>query len=133
MNWAKAGEVGLALLISPLIGFVSAAILLLTAKRMIADPELYVPPPADRDARPPWWIRAILVTTCGGVSLAHGSNDGQKGMGLIMLVLIGLLPATYALNLKDASGARDAQTAARAPQARCWPRHQPMTSSRDSA
>jgi phosphate/sulfate permease len=113
VNWSKAGEVGLALLISPVIGFVSATILLLMAKRTITDPELYVPPPADPDARPPWWIRAILVTTCGGVSLAHGSNDGQKGMGLIMLVLIGLLPATYALNLRDGSGARNTQAAAR--------------------
>ena len=112
VNWEKAGEVGLALLISPLIGFGSAAILLLTAKRSIPDPELYVPPPEDPEARPPWWIRAILVTTCGGVSLAHGSNDGQKGMGLIMLVLIGLLPASYALNLKDASGARETRAAA---------------------
>jgi phosphate/sulfate permease len=90
VHWAKAGEVGLALLISPLTGFLSAALLLLASKRLIRDPELCVPPPADVSARPPWWIRAILVTTCGGVSLAHGSNDGQKGMGLIMLVLIGL-------------------------------------------
>jgi phosphate/sulfate permease len=113
VNWTKTGEVGLALLISPLIGFASAAILLLISKRAITNPELYLPPPADRDARPPWWIRAVLLTTCGGVSLAHGSNDGQKGMGLIMLVLIGLLPATYALNLRDDSGARDTQSAAR--------------------
>jgi phosphate/sulfate permease len=112
VNWAKSGEVGLALLISPLIGFVWAAILLLTSKRLIPDPELYVPPPAEPDASPPWWIRAILVTTCGGVSLAHGSNDGQKGMGLIMLVLIGLLPSTYALDLRNHSRARDTQTAA---------------------
>jgi len=114
VNWAKAGEVGLALLISPLIGFASAAILLLISKRWIRDPQLYVPPPADDvDAQPPGWIRAILLSTCGGVSLAHGSNDGQKGMGLIMLVLIGLVPATYALNLREAAGARAAQTAAK--------------------
>ncbi len=114
VNWAKAGEVGLALLISPLIGFASAAILLLISKRWIRDPQLYVPPPADDvDAQPPGWIRAILLSTCGGVSLAHGSNDGQKGMGLIMLVLIGLVPATYALNLREAAGARTAQTAAK--------------------
>ncbi len=113
VNWAKAGEVGLALLISPLIGFASAAILLLASKRWIRDPQLYVPPPADDSARPPGWIRAILLSTCGGVSLAHGSNDGQKGMGLIMLVLIGLVPATYALNLREAAGARTAQSAAK--------------------
>ena len=112
VNWDKAGEMGLALLISPLIGFASAAILLIVSKHVITDPALYLPPPADDDARPPWWIRAVLVGTCGGVSLAHGSNDGQKGMGLIMLVLIGLLPATYALNVNEAAGARDAQSAA---------------------
>jgi phosphate/sulfate permease len=113
VNWAKAGEVGLALLISPVIGFVASALLLLMSKRLIQDPELYVPPPADKSARPPLWIRGVLVSTCGGVSLAHGSNDGQKGMGLIMLVLIGLLPSTYALNLKDRAGARNAQAAAK--------------------
>jgi phosphate/sulfate permease len=113
VNWAKAGEVGLALLISPLIGFAAAAILLLTAKRWIRDHQLYDPPPANAGARPPGWIRAILLLTCGGVSLAHGSNDGQKGMGLIMLVLLGLAPAVYALNLKEAGGARSTQSAAK--------------------
>ena len=105
VNWAKAGEVGLALLISPLIGFISAAILMFASIRWIRDPELYIPPPANESARPPGWIRATLLSTCGGVSLAHGSNDGQKGMGLIMLILIGLVPAFYALNLKAAAGA----------------------------
>jgi phosphate/sulfate permease len=112
VNWAKAGEVGLALLISPVIGFVAAATLLHVCKRFFPDPELYTPPPDSHDARPPWWIRGILVTTCGGVSLAHGSNDGQKGMGLIMLVLIGLMPASYALNLNEKAGARETQDAA---------------------
>jgi phosphate/sulfate permease len=113
VNWAKAAEVGLSLLISPLIGFVAAAMLLRAAKLLVPDPELYTPPPASESARPPRWIRGILMVTCGGVSLAHGSNDGQKGMGLIMLVLIGLMPATYALNLKRDAGARETQQAAR--------------------
>ena len=47
---------------------------------------------------PPWWIRGLLILTCTGVSFAHGSNDGQKGMGLIMLILIGAAPTAYALN-----------------------------------
>jgi phosphate/sulfate permease len=47
---------------------------------------------------PPWPIRALLIFTCSGVSFAHGSNDGQKGMGLIMLILIGTVPTAYALN-----------------------------------
>jgi phosphate/sulfate permease len=105
VNWSKAGEVALALLVSPLIGFLAAGALLLAAKRRVPDPELYKPPPDDPSARPPRWIRATLLATCGGVSLAHGSNDGQKGMGLVMLVLIGLLPTGFALNLDGARGA----------------------------
>src|SRR5262249_970370 len=96
VNWAKAGEVGLALFISPVIGFGLAALLLLAMKRTIPEPRLYVPPVGDD--RPPGWVRWVLVGTCGGVSFAHGSNDGQKGMGLILLVLIGFLPTHYALN-----------------------------------
>jgi phosphate/sulfate permease len=96
VNWTKAGEVGLSLLISPLLGFVLSAALLLVFKRFARDPALYEPAPHDRP--PPPWIRGTLVLTCTGVSLAHGSNDGQKGVGLIMLMLIGLLPARYALN-----------------------------------
>ncbi|HEX5444616.1 MAG TPA: anion permease [Pirellulales bacterium] len=99
INWSKAGEVGLSLLLSPLIGFCAAALLLLAVKRLIASPKLYEPP-ADDDA-PPGWIRAILIVTCTGVSFAHGSNDGQKGVGMVMLILIGLAPAHYALNLRQ--------------------------------
>jgi len=101
INWHKASEVGLALLISPVIGFGLAAALLLVAKRLIPAKELYEPPHGDQP--PPWWIRALLVGTCTGVSFAHGSNDGQKGMGLIMLVLIGIVPAAFALNMGTSS------------------------------
>jgi inorganic phosphate transporter, PiT family len=97
VNWHKASEVGVALLISPVIGFGLAAGLLLIAKVLVPAKELYEPPTSDKP--PPWWIRALLIGTCTGVSFAHGSNDGQKGMGLIMLVLIGIVPATYALNM----------------------------------
>lgn len=96
INWTKASEVGLSLLISPLIGFALAAVLLLVARRCLNDSRLHTAP--SPDGRPPRWIRGILIGTCTGVSFAHGSNDGQKGMGLIMLILIGLLPAQYALN-----------------------------------
>src|SRR5262249_54341982 len=60
------------------------------------NPELYAEPKGNEP--PPWWIRGILILTCTGVSFAHGSNDGQKGMGLIMLILIGTVPTAYALN-----------------------------------
>jgi len=112
VNWEKAGEVGLALLISPLVGFLAAGALLIAAKRRLRDPGLFEPPPDDPSARPPRWVRATLLATCGGVSLAHGSNDGQKGMGLVMLVLIGLLPTSFALNLDGDDGAARARSAA---------------------
>jgi len=90
-------EVCLALLASPVIGFMGAAALLLLAKKFLPNPELYRSP--ETPAPPPKWIRGILLFTCTGVSFAHGSNDGQKGMGLIMLILVGILPGAYALNL----------------------------------
>jgi PiT family inorganic phosphate transporter len=97
VNWAKAQEVGTSLLISPIVGFCAAGLLLLTAKVLIKRPELYQAPEPGK--APPPWIRGLLVLTCTGVSFFHGSNDGQKGMGLIMLILIGVLPGAYALNL----------------------------------
>ena len=112
INWHKASEVGLALLISPAIGFGLAAALLVVMKALIPTRELYEPPQADRP--PPWWIRGLLIGTCTGVSFAHGSNDGQKGMGLIMLVLIGIVPASYALDMDSStSDIRETIAAAR--------------------
>ena len=96
VDWGKAGDIGQALLISPLIGFGVAALLLLTMKILVRKPELYQEP--KEGVPPPFWIRALLIFTCTGVSFAHGSNDGQKGMGLIMLILIGTVPTAYALN-----------------------------------
>ena len=96
VDWAKAREVGLALLISPVIGFVVSGALLLLLKAVIRNPTLFKEP--DPGKSPPWWIRGILILTCTGVSYAHGSNDGQKGMGLIMLILVGVVPAAFALN-----------------------------------
>jgi phosphate/sulfate permease len=101
VNWSKAFEVGLSLLISPLLGFMLAALLLTVLKRLVKAPELYQPPEGDKP--PPFWIRGTLLVTCTGVSLAHGSNDGQKGIGLIMLILIGVIPAHYALDPRESS------------------------------
>lgn len=98
VNWAKAQQVGLSLLISPVIGFLVAGGLLLLCKALLTDRRLYEEPRGDQP--PPFWIRCILLLTCTGVSFAHGSNDGQKGVGLIMLILIGILPTHYAINTK---------------------------------
>jgi PiT family inorganic phosphate transporter len=97
VNWAKAQDVGLGLMISPLVGFCAAGLLLLLCKALIKTPSLYKAP--EGRTPPPLWIRGILMITCTGVSFAHGSNDGQKGMGLIVLILIGILPGTYALKM----------------------------------
>jgi PiT family inorganic phosphate transporter len=97
INWAKATEVGTSLLVSPIVGFVCAGGLLLLSKALIKNKALYSAP--DKDKPPPLWIRGLLILTCTGVSFAHGSNDGQKGMGLIMLILVGILPLTFAVDL----------------------------------
>ncbi|CAN5132506.1 inorganic phosphate transporter [soil metagenome] len=96
VDWAQATKVGYSLLLSPLVGFGCAALLLLALRKLVKSRELYEEPKGN--APPPWWIRGLLVLTCTGVSFAHGSNDGQKGMGLIMLILVGTVPMAYALN-----------------------------------
>ena len=96
VDWTQATSIGKALLFSPIFGFCLAAILLLVVKFVIPSKELFAEPKGDQP--PPPWIRGILVLTCTLVSFFHGSNDGQKGMGLIMLILIGTVPTTYALN-----------------------------------
>jgi inorganic phosphate transporter, PiT family len=96
VDWEQATKVFRVLLISPLVGFGCAALLFLLSKALIKYPELYTAP--KDNTPPPFPIRALLVLTCTGVSFFHGSNDGQKGMGLIMLILIGTVPTAYALN-----------------------------------
>jgi inorganic phosphate transporter, PiT family len=96
VDWAQATKVGYSLLLSPLIGFFLAAILLLLLKGLLKNKELFAEPKGKKP--PPVWIRGLLILTCTGVSFAHGSNDGQKGMGLIMLILVGTVPMAYALN-----------------------------------
>jgi PiT family inorganic phosphate transporter len=96
LDWQQAVKVLKALLISPVVGFGLAAVIILLSKWMIRYPSLYEAPKDNQP--PPWPIRALMVLTCTGVSFFHGSNDGQKGMGLIMLILIGTVPTAYALN-----------------------------------
>src|SRR5579863_348169 len=96
VDWGQATNIGKSLLLSPVVGFAVAALLLLLSKALLKDKKLYEAPEGTEP--PPFWIRALLVLTCTGVSFAHGSNDGQKGMGLIMLILVGTVPTAYALN-----------------------------------
>ena len=96
VDWGQALNIAKSLLLSPLVGFAGAALLLILCKALIPNKALYEAPKGAEP--PPFWIRALLVLTCTGVSFAHGSNDGQKGMGLIMLILVGTVPTAYALN-----------------------------------
>src|SRR6204780_4690497 len=96
VDWGQATNIGKSLLLSPLFGFVLSAALLLIMKFLVRKPELYTAPTSNNP--PPLWIRGLLTLTCTLVSFFHGSNDGQKGMGLIMLILIGAAPTAYALN-----------------------------------
>ena len=96
VDWTQATSSARRCLFSPLFGFFLAAILLLVVKFVVPSKELFTEPKGDQP--PPTWIRGMLILTCTLVSFFHGSNDGQKGMGLIMLILIGTVPTTYALN-----------------------------------
>ncbi|MFT8719512.1 inorganic phosphate transporter [Acetobacter sp.] len=96
VNWEQVRKVFSALLFSPACGFVMAALLLIVMKILVKNKALYGEPKGNQP--PPWWIRGLLIFTCTGVSFSHGGNDGQKGMGLIMLILIGAAPTAYALN-----------------------------------
>ena len=98
VDWTQAANIGKALLLSSLFGFAVAGILMFILKVALqrATPALFAEPVGNTP--PPWWIRGILILTCTLVSFFHGSNDGQKGMGLIMLILIGTVPTAYALN-----------------------------------
>ena len=100
VNWGKAQEIGASLLISPLFGFSLTIILMFLlrtlTKNTSAGDGLFKEP--KKNQPPPWWIRIVLILTCTAVSGFHGSNDGQKGVGLVMLILIGIVPAYFALN-----------------------------------
>ena len=97
VNWGKAGEIGMSLVLSPLFGFGAAVLLMLFLKYVIRSKELFHIPSGEND-KPPLLIRLLLITTCTLVSFFHGSNDGQKGVGLLMLILIAFLPAKFALD-----------------------------------
>lgn len=99
VNWTKATEIFASLLLSPLVGFSMAVGLMFVLRRMLSKEtrdQVFSEP--KKNEEPPLWIRALLILTCTGVSFFHGNNDGQKGVGLVMLILIGIVPAYFALN-----------------------------------
>ncbi|MCX6230268.1 MAG: inorganic phosphate transporter [Bacteroidetes bacterium] len=96
LNWKKVEDVGLSLLASPIFGFGVALLLMYILRLVVKNKLIFNEPPKDK--KPPVWMRAILILTCTSVSFSHGSNDGQKGVGLIMIILIGIVPAHFALD-----------------------------------
>ena len=106
LDWEQVKKVIAALCISPAVGFVAAGLVLLLFKLVAKDPRLNQAPKGT--APPPFYIRCLMILMCGGVSYAHGQNDGQKGMGLMMLILVGTVPTAYALN--HTMGASQVQT-----------------------
>lgn len=97
VNWSKAGEIGLSLLFSPIFGFSVTILLMYILRRLVKEKKTIFKEP-EPGMRPPMWIRAILITTCTLVSFFHGNNDGQKGIGLMLIILITFMPVEFALN-----------------------------------
>jgi phosphate/sulfate permease len=98
VNWDKVKDTGLALLVSPLLGFSAAILMMFLFKRTIKNEVIYKEPVPGK--MPPIWIRMLLWITCGLVSFFHGQNDGQKGVGLIMIILIAMMPGYFAIDEK---------------------------------
>jgi len=96
VNWSKATSIGLSLLISPLLGFGLTMVAMSLLKRFVKDKEIFKAPEGDKPPKP--WIRIMLIASCAGLSFTHGSNDGQKGVGLIMLILISIAPLSFAID-----------------------------------
>jgi low-affinity inorganic phosphate transporter len=96
LNWKKISEIGLSLLISPFFGFLLTMLLIFILQKLIKNKMIFKEPPKKK--APPLWLRSILILTCTGVSFSHGSNDGQKGVGLVMIILIAFSPAFFAIN-----------------------------------
>lgn len=96
VNWGKASDIGLSLLVSPLVGFSLAILLMYILRQVVKNKSIFKEP--NTTSPPPFWIRAILLLTCTGVSFSHGSNDGQKGVGLVMLILIAIVPGYFAID-----------------------------------
>ncbi|HSF88136.1 MAG TPA: inorganic phosphate transporter [Saprospiraceae bacterium] len=100
INWGKALDIGLSLLLSPAFGFTAVILVLYIFRYVVKNKEIFKDPSENENKPPPQWIRGILLLTCTLVSFFHGNNDGQKGVGIMMIVLLVILPGYYALDPK---------------------------------
>jgi inorganic phosphate transporter, PiT family len=96
VDWKQIRVVLEGLAISPILGLTLAGGLYAILRMIVGRGHLFEPP--KEGEAPVWWLRGLLILTCTSVSFSHGTNDGQKSIGLIMLTIIGLMPATFALN-----------------------------------
>ncbi|EJF30596.1 inorganic phosphate transporter PitA [Enterobacter sp. Ap-916] len=111
LNIPKVIGIFASLILSPIVGLVIAGGLIFLLRRYWSNTKkkqrIHLTP-AEREKqdgkkKPPFWTRIALILSAIGVSFSHGANDGQKGIGLIMLVLIGVAPAGFVVNM-NASG-----------------------------
>lgn len=112
VNWGKASDIGMSLLLSPLMGFSLAILVMYLLRIFVKNKQIFKEPQTNQP--PPFWIRLTLLFTCTAVSYSHGSNDGQKGVGLVMLILIAIVPVRFALDHSKelsqfSSGAKELQ------------------------
>lgn len=96
LNWGKVESVCIWLLASPLVGFLLAWGLVLLLKKTVKYKKFYRAPHAKK--APPFWIRLVIILSSIHLSFSHGQNDGQKGVGIIMIILIAIVPAHFAIN-----------------------------------
>ncbi len=117
LNVPKMIQIFLSLILSPLIGLIIAGAIVFLLRRYWSSTKkrkrVHLTP-AEREKKdgkrkPPFWTRTALILSAVGVSFSHGANDGQKGIGLIMLVLIGVAPAGFVVNM-NANGYDIART-----------------------
>lgn len=105
VNWQKTVDIALSLLISPVAGFALAGLFLIILKVRFPKSKMHQTPEKRKEKKdkkkPPFWNRVVLILSAMGVSFVHGSNDGQKGIGLVMLVLISFVPQTFVLDLNS--------------------------------
>jgi PiT family inorganic phosphate transporter len=96
VKWSEASKIGMSLLISPLVGFSGTIMIMYIFKLLIKNKRFFKE--VESKKKPDFATRLTLIMTCTLVSFAHGKNDGQKGIGLIILILVAFAPTYFAVN-----------------------------------
>ncbi|EEW9576701.1 inorganic phosphate transporter PitB [Escherichia coli] len=111
LNLREVTKIFSSLIVSPIVGLVIAGGLIFLLRRYWSGTkkrDRIHRIPEDRKKKkgkrkPPFWTRIALIVSAAGVAFSHGANDEQKGIGLVMLVLVGIAPAGFVVNM-NASG-----------------------------